>query len=77
LGSELSQWAEIKAAASEVLVTQGGTITHHHAWVATNRPWYDEQRPTLFADAMRAAKAALDPRGVLNPRAVRPPFEPS
>jgi alkyldihydroxyacetonephosphate synthase len=28
---------------------------------------YDRQRPELFATALRAAKAALDPAGVLNP----------
>jgi alkyldihydroxyacetonephosphate synthase len=28
---------------------------------------YDRQRPEPFADALRAAKRALDPRAVLNP----------
>ena len=44
-GSELSQWAEIKAAASEALLAHGGTITHHHAVGRDHRPWYDRQRP--------------------------------
>ena len=34
---------------------------------ATTGPWYDEERPHLFADALRAAKHALDPAGILNP----------
>ena len=29
--------------------------------------WYDRQRPDGFADALRAAKRALDPAGILNP----------
>ncbi len=66
-GSQLAQWAEIKAAASEALISAGGTITHHHAVGRDHRPWYDRQRPELFATALRAAKKALDPRGVLNP----------
>jgi len=66
-GSQLAQWAEIKAAASEALISAGGTITHHHAVGRDHRPWYDRQRPDLFASALRAAKTALDPRGVLNP----------
>ncbi|MBK9178478.1 MAG: FAD-binding oxidoreductase [Acidimicrobiales bacterium] len=66
-GAELAQWAEIKAAASEALLAAGGTITHHHAVGRDHRPWYDRQRPDLFADALRAAKGALDPAGVLNP----------
>jgi alkyldihydroxyacetonephosphate synthase len=32
-----------------------------------HRPWYDRERPDLFADALRAAKRTLDPRGLLNP----------
>jgi alkyldihydroxyacetonephosphate synthase len=66
-GSQLAQWAEIKAAASDALIAAGGTITHHHAVGRDHRPWYDRQRPELFAAALRAAKRELDPRGVLNP----------
>jgi alkyldihydroxyacetonephosphate synthase len=66
-GSELSQWAEIKSAASEVLADHGATITHHHAVGRDHRPWYDRQRPEPFAAALRATKAQLDPHGVLNP----------
>jgi alkyldihydroxyacetonephosphate synthase len=66
-GSELAQWAEIKAAASEALLANGGTITHHHAVGRDHRPWYDAQRPELFAVALAAAKHAIDPAGVLNP----------
>ncbi len=66
-GSELEQWAEIKAAASEAVIALGGTITHHHAVGRDHRPWYDRQRPDRFADALRGAKAAVDPTGALNP----------
>jgi len=44
-GSELAQWAEVKAAASEALLAAGGTITHHHATGRDHRPWYGRQRP--------------------------------
>jgi alkyldihydroxyacetonephosphate synthase len=66
-GSQLAQWAEIKAAASETLIALGGTITHHHAVGRDHRPWYDAQRPEGFAQALAAAKRALDPQGILNP----------
>jgi alkyldihydroxyacetonephosphate synthase len=66
-GSELEQWDVIKAAASEAIIDAGGTITHHHAVGRDHRPWYDRQRPAAFADALRAAKRALDPGAVLNP----------
>jgi alkyldihydroxyacetonephosphate synthase len=66
-GDLLSQWREIKAAASEALIAAGGTITHHHAVGRDHRPWYDKQRPDLFAAALRAAKRAIDPQGLMNP----------
>ena len=66
-GSEVEQWDEVKVAASEALAAAGGTITHHHAVGRDHRPWYDGQRPEPFALALRAARAALDPAGVLNP----------
>ena len=39
-GSELEQWAEIKAAASDALIAAGVTITHHYAVGRYHRPWY-------------------------------------
>lgn len=67
VGGELEQWAEIKRAASDAVMSCGGTITHHHAVGRDHRPWYDRQRPAPFATALAAAKAALDPSGALNP----------
>ena len=66
-GEEVEQWAQIKAAAADALIAAGGTITHHHAVGRDHRPWYDRQRPDPFAAALRAAKAAVDPAGMLNP----------
>jgi len=66
-GGELAQWGEIKAAASEAVLSAGGTITHHHAVGRDHRPWYDRQRPEGFARALKAAKRALDPHAILNP----------
>ncbi len=66
-GSQIEQWAEIKSAASETLLRLGGTITHHHAVGRDHRSWYDRQRPEGFARAFAAAKAVLDPAGILNP----------
>ena len=66
-GAELEMYAEIKQAASDAIMAAGGTITHHHAVGRLHRPWYDQQRPEPFAQALKAAKRALDPNGVLNP----------
>ena len=66
-GAEAEQWMAIKKAASDAVIANGGTITHHHAVGRVHRPWYEQQRPALFGEALRAAKAALDPAGILNP----------
>jgi alkyldihydroxyacetonephosphate synthase len=63
----VQQCWQIKIAASEILTNLGGTITHHHAVGRDHRRWYDRQRPAVFTRALQAAKAALDPRGMLNP----------
>jgi alkyldihydroxyacetonephosphate synthase len=66
-GEEVEQWAAIKTTVSEVIVAEGATITHHHAVGRDHRPWYDRQRPDAFAAALRGAKAAVDPQGIMNP----------
>ena len=67
-GSEVEQWDEVKAAASEAIVSAGGTITHHHAVGRDHRPWYDLQRPDPFAEALARRKRAVDPGGDPQPR---------
>jgi len=66
-GKLTAQWRAIKSAALDAVIANGGTVTHHHAVGRDHRPWYDRQRPPLFAEALRAAKKALDPQGLLNP----------
>jgi alkyldihydroxyacetonephosphate synthase len=66
-GEEVEQWGAIKRAVSDAILDAGGTITHHHAVGRDHRPWYDRQRPEPFAAALRGAKAAVDPRGIMNP----------
>jgi alkyldihydroxyacetonephosphate synthase len=66
-GEETGQWDAIKRAASDAILAAGGTITHHHAVGRDHLPWYERQRPEPFALALRGAKAAVDPSGILNP----------
>jgi alkyldihydroxyacetonephosphate synthase len=68
----IEPWRHIKRAASDAIIAGGGTITHHHAVGRDHMPWYLQQRPALFGAALAAAKAALDPAGVLNPGVLIP-----
>jgi alkyldihydroxyacetonephosphate synthase len=67
VGNELGQWRAIKSTASEVLEEHGATITHHHAVGRVHKPWYRDETPDEFRDALRATKGVLDPAGVMNP----------
>jgi alkyldihydroxyacetonephosphate synthase len=71
-GALLDQWRHIKTKASDAVNQQGGTITHHHAVGRDHMPWYRRQRPKLFGEALGAAKATLDPAGILNPGVLVP-----
>jgi alkyldihydroxyacetonephosphate synthase len=63
----LNQFMEILSTCTAATVEHGGTTTHHHAVGRFHRPFYDKQRPELFASALRGAKRALDPAGLMNP----------
>ena len=67
VGNELEQWRAVKGAASDVLEEHGATITHHHAVGRVHKPWYREETPEQFRDALRATKEVLDPAGIMNP----------
>jgi alkyldihydroxyacetonephosphate synthase len=66
-GEEVEQWAVVKRAVADAILGAGGTITHHHAVGREHMPWYERQRPAPFAAALRGAKAAVDPAGIMNP----------
>jgi alkyldihydroxyacetonephosphate synthase len=72
-GQELEQWDEIKRAASDAILALGGTITHHHAVGRDHTRWYQREVPQLFTDALRGAKAQLDPAGIMNPGVLMQP----
>jgi alkyldihydroxyacetonephosphate synthase len=63
----LDQFMDILTTCTAAVVEHGGTTTHHHAVGRFHRPFYDRQRPDLFAEALRGAKRALDPKGLMNP----------
>jgi alkyldihydroxyacetonephosphate synthase len=66
-GAEVEQWQAVKRAASEAISTGGGTITHHHAVGRDHVPWMPGEIGEDGLALLRAAKAQLDPSGVMNP----------
>ena len=73
LGEEpLEQWLRAKRAASDVIVAQGATISHHHAVGTDHVPWLEGEIGPVGVRILRAVKAELDPTGVLNPGVLIP-----
>lgn len=66
-GSELEQWAELKQAVTEAIAAAGGTVAHHHGIGRDHRPWWEQERPALYGQALQAARRVLDPAGICNP----------
>ena len=66
-GAEIEQWRSVKRAASEAIVTGGGTITHHHAVGRDHAPWLAREVGEEGVAAIKALKAELDPSGIMNP----------
>jgi alkyldihydroxyacetonephosphate synthase len=66
-GDEIAQWHAVKSAACEAIVSQGGTITHHHAVGADHAPYMAREIGDEGLRALRAVKDELDPAGIMNP----------
>ncbi|MCU1593060.1 MAG: flavoprotein, partial [Frankiales bacterium] len=66
-GNPVEQWQRAKEAASEALLANGATITHHHAVGRDHRPWMTEEIGPLGVSVLQAVKDVLDPAGILNP----------
>jgi alkyldihydroxyacetonephosphate synthase len=68
----LDQWGAAKSAASDAIVANGGTITHHHAVGRDHAEWMRAEVGEMGLDLIRAAKERLDPAGIMNPGKLLP-----
>jgi alkyldihydroxyacetonephosphate synthase len=72
LDGEIAQWRAIKAAASDAIAANGGTISHHHGVGEDHLPWIAQEKGALGIDVLRAIKHTLDPNGIMNPGKLLP-----
>lgn len=70
----MDQWQIIKAEANDVVISAGGTSTHHHAVGRDHRPAYARECPPLVIEALQSMKQSFDPEGVLNPGVLLDPI---
>ena len=68
----VAQWLAAKAAASDAMIDNGASITHHHAVGRDHVPWLAREIGPVGVGMLRALKAELDPAGVLNPGVLIP-----
>ncbi len=66
-GNEVEQWWEIKGAATEALLGEGATISHHHGVGVDHMRWMEKEHGVAGLRTLRALKDALDPKGIMNP----------
>jgi alkyldihydroxyacetonephosphate synthase len=66
-GKEIAQWETIKRAATDCIVANGGTLSHHHGVGYEHAAWMNRENGAVGMDALRAVKHALDPNDVMNP----------
>jgi len=52
---------------TDAIVTNGGTLSHHHGVGEDHLPWMEAEKGSLGLEVLRAVKSALDPKGILNP----------
>jgi|SRR5579884_229247 len=67
LDDPLAQWYHAKEAASDAILSAGGSISHHHGVGTDHLRWFSQEIGELGMAVLRAAKAELDPAGILNP----------
>ncbi|MCC2033467.1 FAD-binding oxidoreductase [Microbacterium allomyrinae] len=68
-----TQWQHAKDAASRAIGVAHGTITHHHAVGRDHRPYLEAEIGALGVEILRAVKATVDPRGIMNPGSLLAP----
>jgi alkyldihydroxyacetonephosphate synthase len=63
----IAGWRTAKAAASDAIISSGGSISHHHGIGTDHRRWLVDEVGELGVRTLRAIKRTLDPEGIMNP----------
>ncbi len=66
----LQRWQAMKRAASQLIVSSGGTISHQHGVGRDHRAYLPAEKGELGMQALRQAAALFDPQGIMNPGAM-------
>jgi alkyldihydroxyacetonephosphate synthase len=61
------RWEVLKSAASQVIVAEGGTISHQHGVGTDHLGYLAQEKGGLGMDMIRVLSGCLDPEGIMNP----------
>ena len=75
-GKELEEYYRYKRLITETFVTHGGTLSHHHAVGIEHLRWMAREVTPTGVRALEGLKAALDPKGIMNPGKLIPASPP-
>jgi len=67
LAGEVAQWLAIKQAASDAILANGGTISHHHGVGTDHAAWLGQEKGPIGMRLLGAVKQSFDPNGIMNP----------
>jgi alkyldihydroxyacetonephosphate synthase len=63
----LHRWRSMKAAASQAIISMGGTISHHHGVGFDHLPYLAAEKGALGMATLSAMLRQFDPKGIMNP----------
>jgi alkyldihydroxyacetonephosphate synthase len=66
-GREIEQWWAVKRAATEAILSNGGTLSHHHGVGVDHASWLERELGVLGMQALGALKITFDPQSAMNP----------
>lgn len=66
-GKEIEQWTAIKRKATQAILENGGTISHHHGIGLEHADWTEEEHGKKGIELLKKMKECLDPDNILNP----------
>lgn len=66
-GKEIEQWTAIKRKATQAILENGGTISHHHGIGLEHADWTEAEHGKKGTELLKKMKECLDPDNILNP----------
>jgi alkyldihydroxyacetonephosphate synthase len=68
----LNRWKKIKQAASQAIVSNGGTISHQHGVGLDHRPYLESEKGAIGISTLQHVLLHLDPDRRMNPTKLLP-----